>query len=39
MQRAAKLDLDYKILHTSGERVVKPVKMTEIYTKQIRLHR
>ena len=29
MRRTVKLDLDYKILHTSGEKVVKPVKMTE----------
>ena len=29
MQRTVKLDWDYKILHTSGEKVVKPVKMTE----------
>ena len=30
MQRKVKKDLDYKILHTSGEKVIKPAKMTDI---------
>ena len=29
MRRNVKLDWDYKILHTSGEKVIKPAKMTE----------
>ena len=29
MRRTVKLDWDYRILHTSGEKVVKPVKMTD----------
>ena len=30
MQRKVKKDLDYKILHTSGSKVIKPAKMTDI---------
>ena len=29
MSRAVKLNWDYQALHTSGNKVVKPVKMTE----------
>ena len=30
MKRTVKKDWDYKVLHTSGEKVIKPVNMSDI---------